>query len=80
MSGEEIKQECEKQYAAIESARLALLNLRDRCAHHKTFEGDYSWREGCIDKAEICEYCGKLIRLFNWPTPPFSIENNGQQS
>lgn len=57
MSNEEIKNECEAQYAAIETAKNRLKELRNVCKHEETFEGNYSWRIGAIvtdiDKSKI---------------------------
>lgn len=57
MSNEEIKAECEKMWAQIESATQRLEELRKICKHEKTFEGNYSWRPGAIQVADICEFC-----------------------
>lgn len=62
MTNEEIKDECEKMYAQIKSAEEKLVKLRSNCKHEKTFEGNYSWRVGNIQLADICEYCGSCIR------------------
>ena len=57
-----IKNECERLYAQIKSAEEKLEELRSKCKHTKTFEGNYSWRVGNIQLADICEYCGSCIR------------------
>ena len=62
MTNEEIKADCEKQYKAIEDARIRLKNLRDICKHEHTYQGNYSWRPGSIQPAEICSYCNELIK------------------
>lgn len=62
MKNEEIKSECEQMYAQIQRANDRLKELREICKHEKTFEGNYSWRVGSIQPAEICEYCGSLIK------------------
>ena len=62
MENEEIKNECEKMYAQIKSAEERLKELRAVCKHEKTFEGNYSWRVGNIQLADICEYCCSMIR------------------
>lgn len=67
MSSEEIKADCEKQYAIIEIARLRLVELRTICDHKNTYEGTYSWRPGCYDPAIICSDCGHLIKNLNQP-------------
>ena len=63
MIKEEIKKECEKMYAQIKCSEDRLRALRAECKHEKTFEGNYSWRVGSIRLADICEYCGLMIRL-----------------
>lgn len=62
MTNEEIKEDCKKMYAQIESATVRLKELRTICKHEKTFEGNYSYRVANIQLADICEYCGELIR------------------
>ena len=62
MTNEDIKLEKEKMYSQIESARIRLEELRSICKHEKTFEDNYSDRPGRIFLADICEYCGELIR------------------
>lgn len=62
MKNEEIKKECEQMYAQIKDAEDRLKELRAECKHEKTFEGYYSWRVGNIQSADICEYCGSLVR------------------
>jgi hypothetical protein len=65
MENEEIKLEAEKMYAQIKDAEEKLKELRTICKHEKTFEGyysSYSWRAGNTQLADICEYCGELIR------------------
>jgi hypothetical protein len=62
MKNEEIKLEKEKIYTQIKSLDERLKELRTICKHEKTFETNYSWRVGNIQLADICEYCGELIR------------------
>lgn len=62
MKNEEIKSECEKMYSQIKSAKERLDELRKICKHENTFEGNYSWRPGAICLAEICSYCGEIIK------------------
>ena len=64
MKNEEIKLECDKIYSNIEEGEKRLKELRSMCKHEKTYEGTYSWRVGSYQEAEICEYCGKLIKYF----------------
>lgn len=62
MTNEEIKLQCEKMYLQISDAKTQLEELRKICKHEKTYEGNYSTRVGVIRLAEICEYCGELIK------------------
>lgn len=62
MKQEEIKQECEKMYAQIKQAEERLKEVREICKHAQTFEGNYSWRIGAIQLADICSDCGSLIK------------------
>jgi hypothetical protein len=61
MEQSEIKQECEEMYAQINSAQKRLMELRVICKHPNTFEGNYSYRIGVIQLAEICSDCGSVI-------------------
>ena len=62
IENQEIKKECEQLYVQIKNAEERLKELRSRCKHENTFEGNYSWRIGSTQPAVICEYCGSLIR------------------
>lgn len=62
INNDDIKKECEQMYAQIKSAEERLRELRTICKHETTFEGNYSWRIGTTQKADICEYCNELIR------------------
>lgn len=61
MSNEEIKSECESQYAKIKEAENRLNELREICTHENTFEGDYYWRVGASYPAKICSDCGRMV-------------------
>lgn len=63
MTNEEIKAECEAQYAAIKHAEKKLEWLRVECKHENTFEGNWSYRIGNIQPAIICSDCGSLIKF-----------------
>lgn len=65
----DIKIECEKMYAQISEAENRLKFLRANCKHLKTFEGNYSWRIGAIQRAEICSDCGSLIKYLDATLP-----------
>lgn len=62
MKGKEIKEECEKMYAQIKQAEDRLKEIRSICKHDNTHEGNYSWRIGAVQLAEICSDCESLIR------------------
>lgn len=62
MDQEEIKKECERMYAQIKNCEDRLKTVRNICKHPNTFEGNYSWRIGVIQPAEICSDCGQLIK------------------
>ena len=42
-------------------------SIRSKCKHENTFEGNWSWRVGCIDNATICNDCGECIKIHGWP-------------
>jgi hypothetical protein len=65
MTQQEIKENCTTAYADIKAADEMLEAMRGICKHPETFEGDYSWRIGCIDKATICSDCGAVINFAN---------------
>lgn len=62
MTNEEIKIEKEKMHQLIEKSTERIKELQTICKHENTFEGNYSYRIGNIQKAEICSDCGKLIK------------------
>lgn len=62
MDPKEIKKECVENYDKIKKCEVRLEELRLICKHENTYEGNYSWRPGAIQKAEICSYCNKLIK------------------
>jgi hypothetical protein len=67
MGGEEIKSDCELQYGIIAQAEERLRELRSICKHEETFEGNYSWRVGCVDRAIICSHCGAVVAPVKYP-------------
>ena len=73
-SSEEIKTECERQYANIKSAEARIKKLREICQHINTHEGLYSWRVGAIDNAILCSDCGKVLK--NLSIPKFETTTN----
>ncbi len=62
MENADIKKECELMYLKIKSAEARLKELRAMCNHKNTFEGEYSYRVGATQLAEICSDCGQLIK------------------
>ncbi len=76
MTNQEIKSECEEQYAAIKKAQERLEELRKICKHENTYEGTYSWRVGCYDAATICSDCGHLVKI----NSAWTYFNNQSQS
>lgn len=62
MHPEEIKIECERAYAKIESAKDRLIELRKICKHEKTSKRAYSWRPGSITEIDICDYCNQVVQ------------------
>lgn len=50
---------------AIRDAQIGLDEVRNRCKHPNTFEGNYEWRVGATLEAEICADCGKLIKYLS---------------
>lgn len=63
MTQKEIKQTCDIAYQMIKDAGKALKEMRDLCLHPNTYEGNYSYRVGCIDPATICSDCGHVIKV-----------------
>lgn len=63
MTQEEIKKRCEEMYLQIHNTEEFLKEIRANCKHPNTFEGNYSWRVGNIQPAEICSDCGSLIKI-----------------
>lgn len=62
MTSKEIKTEREKLREQIEKSTERIRELQIICKHENTFEGNYSYREGNIQKAEICSDCAILIK------------------
>jgi len=66
MTNEEIKFETELAYAKIKNAEERLVELREICTHENVIQSNYSWRVGSMQLADVCEYCGKLIRYIDY--------------
>jgi len=62
MTNEEIKDEMTKLSKQIRDAEIRMKEVRAICKHKVVKEANYSWRTGSYQLAEICEYCGELIR------------------
>ncbi len=67
MTGTEIKEQIYAEYAKIKEAEGKLKELREACKHEETFEGNYSWRVGAVNKALICAHCEKMIKILDIP-------------
>lgn len=52
-----------KLMRAVEANKKEILSIQDACDHPDTFRDTYSWRPGCMDVAEFCTKCFKLIRV-----------------
>lgn len=48
-----------------------LKELREICSHEHIIDANWPWRIGCIEPAEVCDGCGKLIRI-----KTFEIDEN----
>ena len=62
MVSADIKKECELMYLQIKNAENRLKELREICEHEDTDIGNYSYRIGVVEQAEICNSCGIVIR------------------
>jgi hypothetical protein len=62
MTNEDIKRESERLYKVIADANIDLGSLRYLCKHESTKIVNYSFRLGHVTDAEMCEYCGELIK------------------
>ena len=62
MVSADIKKECELMYSQIKNAENRLKELREICEHEDTDIGNYSYRIGVMEQAEICNACGIVIR------------------
>lgn len=58
----EIRKNKERLYALIKSAEDGLKELREKCPHENTFEGNYMYRIGATFRALICEDCGECLK------------------
>lgn len=56
-----IKEECEKLYKQIKDAEDRLYEIRIKCNHPSTVIGNWSYRVGQSDLANICTQCGVVI-------------------
>lgn len=51
----------DKLYKTIANAQKKLEEIRKNCKHKTTRIGNYSWRIGAIDTAELCNRCDAVI-------------------
>lgn len=63
MTPEEIKLNCERQYANIKASEDRLVELRKQCTHSKTFIGNYSFRQAAVYKMKICYFCNEPLEM-----------------
>ena len=63
MSNDSIKRIVDIELTVIKNATKMIEQMRDICPHEHTRVGKYSWRIGVIQDAEICDYCGKMIKI-----------------
>ena len=57
----DIKDECEKAYEQINSAKAKLAEIRKTCCHERKEQKPYSWRVGAVDIVWVCNYCGENL-------------------
>lgn len=62
-----LKEECETLYKTIKDSKENLYKLRETCTHEHTFIRSYSYRIGCVNDANICSDCGKVINIIGYP-------------
>lgn len=61
MTNKEIKDECERAYEQINSAKNRLTEIRKNCSHEKMEQQPYVWRIGAVDIVNVCCYCGENL-------------------
>lgn len=57
----DVKEECEKAYEQINSAKAKLAEIRKTCSHERKEQRPYSWRVGVVDIVCVCYYCGENL-------------------
>lgn len=62
MKNEEIKKNLDILYKRIEEDTKKIKEIRDKCKHQKTHQGNCSWAPGHFFKGEICDYCDDIIK------------------
>jgi len=67
MTPQEIKKEKELQFYIIKEAEERLKEIREICKHENSYEGNWSWRPGTINRALICSDCGQCLKLLDIP-------------
>lgn len=81
MENNEIKSECELQYAQIKKAEERLKEIRTICKHENTFEGNWQWDIASTFPALICSDCGTMVKFidFEWEAVHPLIENKNDK-
>ena len=62
-ANEYIKFQYDDACEQIKHSQERIEELQTICRHTETFEGNYSYRIGTIQLAEICKWCGNLIKF-----------------
>lgn len=62
-SQQEIKSAVEGIYREMKNNHARLEAIRNLCEHPNVSEKLYSWREGSMLPADVCDDCGHLIKL-----------------
>ena len=76
MEQSEIKIECELMYAQLRGAEARLKTLREICKHPTTFRGNWSWRPGASQPADICSDCGTCVKMDSFEIPEVKTINH----
>jgi hypothetical protein len=62
MTQEEIHDECELCYKAIQISKDRLDELRKICKHPNTSKTLYEWRIGSTSRVLVCVDCGEVVK------------------
>jgi hypothetical protein len=66
MTNIEIKDEVQSLYKTIAESKQRLKDLRVICKHEKTEIKNFQYSIGSISKAEICCFCGEVIKMLDF--------------